>query len=334
VRNALVDAGCVQGEAMIATSADVAKLAGVSRATVSQVLNGRGERFASETRARVRQAASDLGYQPSAAGRTLARGSSDFVIALIPNTTFGGNLQDLFERMTSELAARGLTLVLRLSTTTTESLDRLVTGVKPAAVFSITPFTDEQRTLLAEREVRAFDPSTATQIDHNAAIGAMQAEYLIGRGYRRIAFAHLQDARQDPFGHAREAGVRDACRAAGLPDPQVVRLDIDIDAALAALDDLRPPGIAVACYNDDVATALLSAARLRDLRVPDDVALIGMDRTPLSRVTLPPLTTIAYDLRAAASTAIYSILTAVDAPSLASEPPQRAALELIPGGTA
>lgn len=293
---------------MIATSEEVARRAGVSRATVSQILNGRGQRFAEATRERVAQAAAELEYQPSAAGRTLAKGSSDIVIAVIPYTTFGGNLQDIFQAATEELAARGLTLLLHLSTETTAPLDRVITGMKPRAVISLTPLSREELDLLESRGVKAFDPAAdyVERGDANVEIGAMQARYLIERGYPRIAFAHLQDARQDPFGHGREEGVRRVCTERALPDPAIIRLDIDPDDALAALDSLALPGVGVVCYNDDVATALLSAATQRGWKVPKDIGLIGMDHTPLSAVTLPPLTTVGYDLRAAA----YNLITA------------------------
>lgn len=292
---------------MIATSEDVAKLAGVSRATVSQILNGRGERFASATRERVAQAAADLEYQPSAAGRTLAKGSSDIVIAVVPNTTFGGNLQDIFQTATEELAVRGLTLLLHLSASTTGPLDRVIAGMKPRAVISLTPFSASERRLLADRGVKAFDPATVgPRRDVNAEIGSLQARHLIARGFTRLAFAHLHDARQDPFGQGRENGVRAACEAAGLPEPAVIRLGISTNEALAAIDSLELPGIGIACYNDDVATALLSAASHRGWAIPQDIGLVGMDQTPLSAVTIPPLTTIGYDLSAVA----YNLITA------------------------
>lgn len=292
---------------MIATSEDVARLAGVSRATVSQILNGRGERFASKTRERVAQAAAELEYQPSAAARTLATGSSDIVIAVIPNTTFGGNLQDIFQAATEELATRGLTLLLHLSTDTTAPLDRVITGMKPRAVISLTPFSPAERDLLTSRGVKAFDPvSSKLRSDPNIDIGALQARYLIERGYTRLAFAHLQDARQDPFGESREEGVRRICAEHRLPEPTVISLDIDLTKALEAIDHLDLPGIGVVCYNDDVATTLLSAARIRDWGIPADIGFIGMDHTPLSAVTLPPLSTVGYDLRAAA----YNLITA------------------------
>ncbi|MFJ8949261.1 LacI family DNA-binding transcriptional regulator [Streptomyces sp. NPDC102381] len=299
---------------MAVRSEDVARRAGVSRATVSQILNGRDARFSDRTREKVRDAARELGYEPSVAGRALARGSSDVVIALIPNTTFGGNLQDVFERLTDVLAAQGLTLVLRLSVPSTESLGRLVAGMKPAAVFSLTPLGEPERTLLAERDVPVIDPVTVPGADHDHAIGALQARTLIEHGHTRLAFAHLRDVRQDPFGDGRERGVRDVCREEGLADPVVVRLGIDLDDAATALDALGPPGVAVACYNDDVAMTLLAAARRRGFRVPEDLALIGMDHTPLSAVSDPPLTTITMDLAVAADAATTSLLTRLGRP--------------------
>ncbi|SFR84505.1 transcriptional regulator, LacI family [Agromyces sp. CF514] len=318
---------------MITTSEDVAKHAGVSRATVSQILNGRGQRFAEATRDRVNQAALELGYEPSSAGRTLARGSSDFVIALIPHTTFGATLQDFFSRMTDELAAHGLTLVLRLATPSTASLGRVISSMKPAAVFSLTRFTDEERALIGDRGVTGLDPSSTNFFDYNHAIGLLQGRTLIAHGHRRLAFAHLADARQDPFGADRENGLREACREAGLPEPESVGLDVTPDDADRALDELGGTGFAVACYNDDVATALLSAATRRGWRVPEDLALIGMDHTTLGRLTLPPLTTVDYDLEIAAEAAIHGILAITGHADTARAPERQASLRVVPGGS-
>jgi len=317
---------------LIATSEDVAKRAGVSRGAVSQILNGRGERFSTETQERVRRAADELQYQPSAAGRALALGSSDFVIALIPNTTFGSNLQDLFESATDQLAARGLTLVLRLSTPTAGALDRLVSGLKPRAVLSLTRFSPDEREILDRRGVRAIDPALTGRDTFSEQIGVFQANHLIERSRPRLAFARLQDARQDPFGDGRETGVRDACRRAGLPEPETVRLSIDLDAALAALDRIIAPGLGIVCYNDDVATALLSAATVRNLAVPDDVAIIGMDHTPLSQVTLPRLTTVGYDTAAPTQNLIAAMVAAVTGTEDVASPAD-ISLRLVQGGT-
>lgn len=293
---------------MTATSADVARHAGLSRATVSQVLNGHSHRFAPETAERVLRAAEELGYQPSAVGRMLRKGSSDFVIALIPDTTFGGNLQDIFASVTELLAQKGLTLVLRLSTQSTASLDQLLAGMRPQAVLSLQPFTDAEREVLADRGVPAFD--TATGDNLNYAIGRIQAEHLVARGYQRLAFAHLKDARQDPYGGDREQAVRDVCESAGLPAPTVIGLGINAEQAAVALDALTT-GHGIACYNDDIAITLLTAATQRGWRVPQDLGIVGMDNTPLSQVTAPRLTTVGYDLSAVARLAAEAALSAL-----------------------
>lgn len=293
---------------MSATSADVARHAGLSRATVSQVLNGHAHRFAPETAHRVLQAAEELGYEPSAVGRMLRSGSSDFVIALVPDTTFGGNLQDIFGTVTELLAQKSLTLVLRLSTQSTTSLDRLLAGMRPRAVLSLQPFTDSERAVLAERGVPGFDTTTGGNLNYE--IGRIQAEHLVSRGYRNLAFAHLRDARQDPFGDDRELAVRDVCRDAGLPASAVIGLGIDRDEAATALGALHP-GYGVACYNDDVAITLLTAAANRGWGVPADLGLIGMDHTPLSQVTAPRLTTVGYDVAAVAQLSMVAALVAL-----------------------
>ncbi|WP_050685490.1 LacI family DNA-binding transcriptional regulator [Arthrobacter sp. ZBG10] len=294
---------------MVTTSHDVARGAGVSRSTVSEILNGRGHKFATATREKVEQVARELGYQPSAAARTLVRGTSDLVIALIPDTTFGGNLQDIFERATEELAQHGLTLVLRLATHSPQSFDRLISSLNPRGVLSLTPFTAQERQILQTRGVEFFDP--VPPADHHSVdydIGRLQASHLISRGHTRLAYAHLSDTRQDPFGADREQGVRDECRDHNLPTPLTLKLGINREEALAALDSMGQAPFAIACYNDDVATALVAAAQLRGRTIPHDVALIGVDNTPLSQIMIPQLSTIGYPIGGAAHAAIANII--------------------------
>jgi DNA-binding LacI/PurR family transcriptional regulator len=299
---------------------------------VSQILNGRGDLFTDETRTRVHQAIAELGYEPSAAGRALAKGSSDIVIALIPDTTFGGNLQDIYSALTDELARRGLTLVLRFSTHTAASLDRLVIGMQPRAILSLTPFSANDKQLLEHRGVEAIDSASSSHPDTNYEIGRLQAQHLIERGYRRLAYAHLHDARSDVFGGARKRAFVDECRARRVDDPRILALGINAEDAVVALDHLGGPGFAVGCYNDDIATALLYAALLRGWRVPQDLALIGMDHTPLSRLTTPPLTTMGYDTALVTAATVQSILTRLDKEG-SSDQRTEVHPELIEGGT-
>ena len=112
-----------------------------------------------------------------------------------------------------------------------------------------------------------------------------------------------------------------------------MRLNIDPDDARAAVDSLDLPGVGVVCYNDDVAITLMSAAATRGWAMPTDIGILGMDHTPLSAVTNPPLTTVGYDLRASAYNLITTTLRGIGEPV-----EDRDLLDinfsLIPGGTA
>ena len=282
---------------MAATSEDVAQRAGVSRGAVSQILNGRGQRFPQHTRDRVHQAARDLGYRPSIAARALARGSSDIVIALIPDTTFGANFQDIFEGLTDQLAQRGLTLLLQVSPHSTKALERVLTDIKPRAVLALGGFSALERSLLHAQEILAIEGPDHGDNNPVSHIATTQANHLIERGYKRLAFAHLEDRRQELYGSIRETAFIEACKAHSLAAPTILSLDLTMESARHALRSLTGPGFGVACYNDDVATALLAAAHEQHWQAPQDIGLIGLDHTPLSQLTSPPLTTIEYDLR-------------------------------------
>src|SRR5690242_18971106 len=94
------------------TTLEVATAAGVSRATVSYVLNDTpGQKIPTSTRERVRQAADRLGYTPSSAASTLRRGHSDLVLYLLPDLPIGSTLGATIDQLSAGLAIDGLTLV-------------------------------------------------------------------------------------------------------------------------------------------------------------------------------------------------------------------------------
>ena len=314
-----------------ATSADVARLAGVSRGAVSQILNGHGARFASATRDRVLDAARVLAYEPSLAGRTLARGRSDVVVAVVPHTTFGSNLQDILEVMTDELARHGLMLVTRFSTSNVASFDAFIAAVQPVAVVTMAKLSDDHLHVLQTRRAQLVGAAESTE-DHGVGqdvIGTLQAAHLIERGYRQLTYAHLKDRRQNLYGQSRYAGFRAVCEQFNLPEPRVVELGIDAEEATAVLMRFHSPG-GIACYNDDVALALLFAAQRMSLKVPDDLALVGVDNTPIGGAVFPRLTTVGYD-----HAAIANMLTGQVLSTIGVDPPARIAPDftIIQGGT-
>lgn len=285
-----------------ATSLDVARRAGLSRSTVSQVLNGNHERFPAETRERVEAAAAELGYRPSRAGRALVTGVSDLIVVAVPNVTFGRHLQDAVDRIAAATASRGMSVVVRYAGDDDDATLTAVLDLRPAVIVDLGVFYAPEARRILEATGTRIVPDLA-MIDRfaehpNHLIGRIQADHLLERPGRRLVVATLDDDRDDYFGHERRQGVIDAARDAGLPEPATISVPLDRGRAGTALASVLDPGIpiGVCCYNDDVAIAVLAAARDLGLAVPGDVAVVGVDHTEIGALIDPPLTSIAIDM--------------------------------------
>lgn len=286
-----------------ATSKDVAEKAGVSRSTVSQILNG-DDRFPEETRARVVAAAEALRYRPSRAGRALVTGLSDLVVVVVPHATFGSHLQDSVDRITGATATAGISVVVRFASMQDESTLTSVLDLRPAAVVDFGVFTPRQRerieasgTRVVPRRAPVAEGADPDPIDIH--IGRIQVRELLRDGPRRLVYAALDDKRLDPFGPPRLDGIRREALERGLDAPLTPRIPLDVDGATAALTavlaETGSDAIGICCYNDDVAIAALAACRALRLRVPEDVAIIGVDMTAVGQLISPRLSTVSVD---------------------------------------
>src|SRR4051812_35659019 len=124
------------------TSADVARLAGVSRATVSYVMNDTPRQtISADTRTRVLDAAARLGYAPSAAARTLRTGRSDVVLCLLPDWPIGTEVGSLLGNLSTALARQGLTLVVHPGNREDRPMFEIWKAITPAAVIAYTDFS-------------------------------------------------------------------------------------------------------------------------------------------------------------------------------------------------
>ncbi|MDX6742161.1 LacI family DNA-binding transcriptional regulator [Actinocorallia sp. A-T 12471] len=295
-----------------ATSADVARLAGVSRATVSHVLNDQVARFSADTVERVRSAAAELGYVRSAAGRALVMGRSDFVVLVVPYTTFT-NLQDVIEVISAQIEEVGLSPVIHFSVSRAESaksrrFQHLIETLRPAGVADLGGLSPQEVDFLAEVGCPLL--AEDEQPDYNPAIGRLQAEHLHSRGYERICYAFLSDARDDPYGQQRARAVTEYCARESLPEPPYVRVPLEREGAREVLKELLPRTggrFGVACYNDLVAIALAESAAALGLDVPGDVAFIGVEHAPVGQIISPSLTTVAANMSVSLSHIVHSL---------------------------
>ena len=297
------------------TSADVARLSGVSRTTVSYVLNGTaGTSISEATRRRVLDAAAELGYAPSAAARTLRSGRSDLVLCVLPDWPVGPVVETMLDHLADELAVRGLSVLVH-HVRGERPLAELWRAVTPRTVVGLTPFSPDEVQAMRRAGIQVVDTDAGDPDaeDPQPRIGQIQVERLAAGGRTRIGYAATSDRRVAEFADRRLAGARAACAELGLAEPLVIAVDVDAESGVAAVDTWRAAGVdGIAAYNDEVAFAVLAGARIAGLAVPGDLAVIGVDDVPLAALAAPPLTTITQSIDREAAHLAARVLAALD----------------------
>jgi DNA-binding LacI/PurR family transcriptional regulator len=283
------------------TSIDVARAAGVSQTTVSFVLNDKpGHSIPEATRLRILEVARQLDYRPHGSARALAAGRSDIVLLSVPDLPIGGAISRFVEELAAALADQGLTLVTHLAGAHGRPLPDVCAAVNASVVIGFTSFDDETVQALYRAGADVVLPSRVTQSAAAHPVGRLQAEYLIGRGHRRIGYALPAHPGLREMAEDRLAGAADACARAGLAPPVVLTTDLEIAAAAAAVGEWLGQSVTGVCaFNDETAIAVLAGLRERGLTAPAGLAVIGVDDIPVARLTAPPLTTVGPDLRQA-----------------------------------
>ena len=298
------------------TSADVAKLAGVSRATVSYVLNDTPHQtISAATRTRVIEAAAGLGYAPSAAARALRTGRSDVVLCLLPDWPIGAEVGNLLGNLSTEFARSGLTFVAHPGSRADRPITDLWKAITPAAVLAFTEFSPAEIDAMRAAGValvvgllgRSTSPRRELEVPQQH-VGRLQAEHLAAAGHTAIGYAFPDDDRVRIFAEPRLEGA-DQASPAGL---SVRVVPLDPDAATKAVRAWHDEGVTAVCaYNDEVAMAVLAGMRLLGLHAPADLAVIGVDDIPAARLAVPALTTVTTDQAAVAAHLATTVLAAI-----------------------
>jgi len=308
-----------------ATRDDVARLAGVSAAVVSYVVNNGPRAVAPATRARVLEAIDKLGYRPNTAARSLITGRSGLIGLIVPDVE-NPYFASLAKAVETAAADRRMRMVLAQSTT--ESLSDLVDSMAGHLVDGIITATLPPPDLLARvARVRAplvklglalpTDPIPALWPDFYR--GAQDAvRHLVEvHGHRRVALVTGGDTQE-----TREAGWRDVLTGHGLPTNAVVRVPWSVAggrSAAALIQEQFPEVTAAFVTSDQQATGLLSGLHRIGWTIPGRLAITSFDGSPSSEYTIPPLTTAAISLDVLARDALDELLGA--APASRSYPP-------------
>lgn len=300
------------------TQAEVAARAGVSRRTVSNVING-FPHVSPETRARVREVLAELGYAPNLVARNLRHGRTGMIALVLPLDV--PYFAELTEFLIDEARAHAYVVMLDKTDGDPQREREFIMPGDRAALFDGMIFSpsglDEDelsRRTSTSPVVLLGQRIRGGTFDHvvidNVAAAAAATTHLIRLGRRRIAFIGWQPHRKGDAGHDRAVGYRTALKDAGQP----VRPDLQVDAgglrrdagarAMARLLDLTEPPDAVFCYNDPLALGAMRTVLERELRVPEDVAIAGFDDSEDGRFSTPTLTTISQDKRQIARYAV------------------------------
>lgn len=277
----------------IIRSKDVATLAGVSRSAVSRAYTD-GAYIAAETRRKVLEAAEHLGYSPNAIARSLITRRTrivGIVAATLENPAYAASL----EAINLLLQEQGFASLVFLATSLDDT-DRLVSKLLTYQVDAVILTAAARSSTVSAKCAHAGTPvvlfNRYTDMDQVTAIvsdnvfgGREVARHLVEAGYRRIAFISGLEETSD--GQDRARGFQDGMIEFGRSDFAIACGFYSHDGAARAarhLLDADPKPDAIFCANDVMAAACIDVIRdERDLRIPEDVAVVGYDNSSLAR---------------------------------------------------
>ncbi|MGN6691402.1 MAG: LacI family DNA-binding transcriptional regulator [Sphingopyxis sp.] len=290
---------------------DVAALAGVSKKTVSRVIN-RSEFISEKTRKAVQGAIDQLGFVPNPQARALAF-RRNFLIALLHDNPNAQTVLNFQQGVLDAIKDSDLALLVR---PVDRESDRMLDDVRiflekqrPIGAMLLPPISenDELAKLCEDLGVRYVRVGSALLDDAKHCVSSNDREVvgeavrrLVALGHRRIGFV------RGPVGFRsaaeREEGFREAMADAGLslPDELYVPGNYRYAAGIEAgekLLSLAPPPTAIFCSNDEMAAGVMSVAHGKGIAVPDDLSIIGFDDSPTATHIWPALSTVRWPIR-------------------------------------
>jgi DNA-binding LacI/PurR family transcriptional regulator len=289
-----------------ATISDVAKLAGVSIATVSRVVNETAP-VAGETVREVQMAMAKLDYTPNAAARSLAGRKTKTIGLLLPEIA-GEFFLPLIRGIESIVQDQGFDLLIHASSQPYRERGGMISPLGEHNVDGLLVFTDRlSDSAITRLHGRGFplvllhrSPPAGLDIpcvtfENKAGARRLVEHLIVEHGSRRIAFLAGPQGNEDSYW--REAGYREALGEHDIAlDPDLIGIgefnDIKAQAVVAGWLRQGLEFDAIFAGDDEAATGAMLALRRAGKRIPDDVAVVGFDDVVLARLMSPPLTTI------------------------------------------
>ncbi|HKS33732.1 MAG TPA: LacI family DNA-binding transcriptional regulator [Enterobacteriaceae bacterium] len=318
----------------MATMLDVSLRAGVSKATVSRVLNGTGQ-VKESTRKAVFKAMEDLGYRPNFLARSLANRTSNS-IGLVVSTFDGFYFGRLLQQASRQSEVHGKQLMVTDGHDTPECETQAVEMLADRhcdAIILYTRFMSEQAILsltetlskplvVINRDVASARERCVFFEQQEAAFQAV--DYLISRGHRDIACITVPI--HTPTGKARLQGYRQALEKNGIAwDPARVKYGTaEMTSGYEMCQQLLQEGVgfsALFTCNDDMALGASKSLHQAGLRIPQDISLFGFDDAPCAKWLEPALSTVYLPIDTMITTAIDQAIKLASNQPLAPIPP-------------
>jgi len=296
---------------MVVTIKDVARRAGVAHTTVSRALRG-SPLISLATTERVRQVAAELGYQPSAAARSLKTNRSQ-VLGVIVSSIDDPFFSEILQGIDDVAQQSGYSLFIAASQRDPQRERAIVRTMREHRVDGViicsTPFSAEQSTQLRSYGIPIVVINNQSAEDYRYSIyhddldGSHQVVcHLIGLGHQRIAY--LGCARGGRTNLKRLTGYREGMQAARLTVHDGYEFAVQTSdpqggmASVRHFQSLPQRPTAIFCYNDMLAIGVLRGLQESSLCVPEDCSVAGFDNITFSAYTCPPLTTFDQPKRA------------------------------------
>lgn len=327
-----------------ATIVDVARLSGVSKSTVSNVICN-PELVAEQTRLRVLEAIERLDYRPNGIARDLKRMRTATVGVIVGDLAnpFYAELTKRIEQRTT--GAGYATIICDVDGNAIAERTRmdLLLGQRVSGVFMTYLVGDGETIIAAGRAgvpivgISVCDGRVDSVLCDDAVGGRLAAEHLTALGHERIAYVHSRKT-EPATNVARRAGLRDALNGAGVTIGRCIALAPPVGPDEQALDDAlsgpdRPT--AFLAGNDVTALELIDRLEARGLRVPADASVIGFDDIPVAALSRVSLTTLRQPIAELAERGVERLLDRIERrDAIAPRPLQlRLEPELIVRGT-
>ncbi len=299
----------------MATIKDVAQLAKVSVATVSRVINN-SSKVSPEARAAVIKAQDELNYHPNVSARIASKQDSETVGMTIadPNDPYFGSMAKIID---INARKNGMSLIINAGYHSEEKerqcIDELIRHRCKIIIVHALMISDETLSIymrdqkgmvLINRKLPGYEDRCVYLDDVTGSYLAVK--HLIQNGHRQIAY--IKSSHQIVDTESRRQGYKKALEEAGIPyNPTLVMEEEPTpqggEEGAEALLNTSQPFTAIACYNDMQAAGAMAILGDNDIKVPENVSIIGYDNTPISRYLHPRLTTILNPVNAMALSA-------------------------------